>query len=216
MPKFKHVRDMMGNDARHLRQALGKFFPGTETAAKQALSGDIEALKKVADMGLQGEFLKEYAPQIGDALASHIQGTTEAQKLYQRLYSEAGKGGQQINAGQKALALQDLQYQQKLAETQQRYELGVRAANHQHGITQSLGMRSAALQHHLRETDRIYQQQVIDVTPQVQQIQADRNHRRELQRAALQLGSDMRQELVIKKQPAKGLVQSVKNFFMIS
>lgn len=211
MAKINPVKDMMGGYVPNLQQAVRDYFPDASIAGK-ALEGDVEALKKVADLGYQGEFLKANAPRIAESLGNHIEGITEAQKAYQSIYSKAGKGGQTIYGGQKALSLQDLQYQHKRTEIEQRYNLGVTAANHQHGITQDMGLKYAALQYHLRESDQRYQQAVINATPQVLQIEANRKHRLELQSAALQYGSDMREDLIIRKNTTEGFFESVRDF----
>lgn len=210
---MKH-RNHVSGKAKTIRKELSRKFNIAEGDIVKALKGDEKAAKRIAQMGIDGERIKKYAPQITEHVLDSIEGTDALNKMWGDIYTQAGKSTLNIESDVAKVELADIDLVDGRTEKAFQFiqDKQLKASRHWSNMEHAIMQAEIAEIEQLANHD--YRMEKLENKLPLKQIQADKDYQDAKLDHVLQFGESSQTNLIPKKQyTERSLLSRVVDFF---
>ncbi len=205
------LRNLVARKSRGLQKELAPKFGLSMNLLVRALHNDKKALKRLADMGKEGEMISNLAPQVKERALQAIQGTQDLNQAMAEILKAAGRSGLAVDKAVNSvdLANTNLGHQQEelrldFTASQEREDIRHKQATHYIQL-------KAWIDKHFLSVDGDYKLLQAELQPEIKQQAIDLAHDREMGKYYLEMGSDAEVNFKPKKEYAQpSIVQRIK------
>lgn len=177
----------------------------------RALHNDKKALKRLADMGKEGEMISNLAPQVKERALQAIQGTQDLNQAMAEILKAAGRSGLAIDKTVNATELANTNLLNQQAELALDFTATKEKESIRHKQATNYIQMKAWIDKHFLNVDGDYKLLQAELQPEIKQEAIDLQHDREIGNYYLEMGSNARLELKPKKEYAKpSIIQRIK------
>ncbi len=205
------IKNLISKKSRGLQRELNPKFGLSMNLLIRALHNDKSALKRLADMGKEGQLISELAPQVKERALQAIQGTQDLNTALSEALKAAGKSGVAIDKAVNSTELANTNLLHQQAEMELDFTAAKEREEIRHNQATNYIQMKAWLDKHFLSVDGDYKLLQAELLPEVKQQSIDLQHDRDMGRYYLEMGSEAKQELKPKKEYAKpSIIQRIK------
>ena len=210
---MKH-KNHVSAKAKTIRKELSRKFNIREGDIVKALKGDEQATKRIAQMGIDGERIKKYAPQLTEHLLDYIEGTDALNKMWGDVYTQAGKSTLNIESDVAKVELADIDLVDGRTEKAFQFIQDKKMKAFKHEDNMEALMMQAEIQEIEQLANHDFRMDKLENKLPLKQIQADKDYKDARLEHILQYGASSRLNLVAKKEyTGRNLLTRVVDFF---
>ncbi len=179
----------------------------------RALTGDVNAMRKLGNMGMEGKTISDNAATVQAATLAAIQGTEDLNTVLAAIYEQGGKSGIEIEKAILGTQLGAKVTANKLGELQTEYDLKDRKEDQRHTAEEQLASLKAWLEITLDNIDNRYKFNKERLSLEEKQEKIDRDHNKALGSSYLKEGDIGQERFTPRKQlPGVPIVDRVVEF----
>jgi len=158
------------------------------TRFEAAVTGDLEAVKQIGELGRQGKLAAQLAPKLSEQYVNAIEGIVEYNRAIAEIYTAAGKGAISIEKGITQTDLESDKLQNGRKELRKNHQLARQAEKMRHQFQLNLAEARGYIEAQIVDIDRKATIQEIQSRPQLKQIQFDQDLEAKLREGYLKEG----------------------------
>ena len=202
----------VGKNAKTIRKKLQKTFGVDESLIEASIKGDVAAIQKIAQKGIEGERISRLAPRIAEKVIQSIQGTEAENRMYADIYNVAGTATANIESMEAATQFSNRSLIDYRKEQAQKF------VNDKNVMKAKLEQNLEFLreQAKVRNTEMLgnheYRLQKLQNQIPLKRMQAELEYKEQVIEHYLENGDSSQVELVAKKEFGGGFLESVTNF----
>ena len=210
---MKHKNHVSGK-ARNIRRELSKKFGISEGDIVKAIKGDEKATKRIAQMGIDGERIKKYAPLITEHVLDSIEGTEALNKMWGDIYQQAGKSTLNVESDMARTELSDVDLVDGRLEKAYKFSQDKKKKSIRHQDNMQALQMEAEIAEVEQSANHEYRMQRLENRLPLKQIQADREYQSARLDHFLEHGDNARVDLIPEKRfTGREVLSRVVDFF---
>jgi hypothetical protein len=209
---MKH-KNHVSSRAKNIRKEMNRKFNISESDIAKALNGDEKALKAIAQMGIDGEKLQRYAPQVSEHVRNSMKGTQALNKMWSDIYVDGGRASLDIENQQARTELANTSLVNQRIERANEFVNNQRNESLRHQNQLEYLRMKAEIDDIEKLSDHDYRIAQVSNRLELQQIKADRDYQSAKTDHILQNGESSRVDLIPRKDYKKNLMSKAIDFF---